>query len=255
MSKSTNLKKRVIPSILVSNYHVTKSKFFSDHRIFGNLVQTVELFRRRKVDELAIIDIECSKKKIPIDSRILSLMTSNSLIPITYGGGIKNLYDIEKCLNTGCEKIVINSILFDDIKFLKEAVKNFGSQSIIVNIDIKTENNTLNVFNHSKNQIENILLTDHVNICQEYNCGEIIINSVDKDGSMSGYDKTLINKLRPIINKPIIINGGCGNPSDMKEAIDLGADACMAGSIFFFTRYSYKDIKNYLNKNYINVRI
>ena len=98
------------------------------------------------------------------------------------------------------------------------------------------------------------MLTDHVNICQEYNCGEIIINSVDKDGSMSGYDKNLINKLRPIINKPIIINGGCGNPSDMKEAIDLGADACMAGSIFF-TRYSYKDIKNYLNKNYINVRI
>ena len=76
------------------------------------------------MDELAIIDIECSKK-IPIDSRILSLMTSNSLIPITYGGGIKNLYDIEKCLNTGCEKIVINSILFDDIKFLKEAVKKF----------------------------------------------------------------------------------------------------------------------------------
>ncbi len=251
----TNLKKRIIPSILVSNYHVVKSKCFEDHRIFGNLIQTVELFYRRKVDELVILDIDCTKKKNSIDQRILNLMTSNSLLPITYGGGIKNLFDIERCLETGCEKVILNSILYKDNKFLDQAVKNFGSQSIIVNIDIKIDHNKLKIFNHSTHNYENIELDQFINFCHEYNCGEIVLNSVDNDGLMKGYNLDLFKKFRFKIKKPLIINGGCGKPSDMKDAFDLGADACMAGSIFFFSRYSYSDIKKFLFNEKVNVRI
>lgn len=250
----SNLKKRIIPSILVNNYQVVKSKCFKDHRIFGNLIQTVELFCKRKVDELVILDIDISKKNLSIDSRILDLMTSNSLIPITYGGGIKTLFDIEKCLETGCEKVILNSILFEDKTILDQAVKNFGSQSIIVNIDIKSINHEYKIYNHSKSTIEKIELDNFINFCHDYNCGEITLNSVDNDGLMQGYRLDLLNKLRSKVKKPLIINGGCGQPSHMKEAIKLGADACMAASIFYFTRYSYGDIKNFLMTENINVR-
>jgi len=254
MERKTNLKNRIIPSILVNNYQVIKSKQFSDYRTFGNLTQAVELFSRRFVDELIILDIESSKKKLPIDSRILKLMTSNSLIPITYGGGIKNLSDIENCLFTGCEKIILNSILYENPKFLLEAVKNFGSQSITVSIDVKKFNNEYKIFNHSKNNTEETNLIDYLKFCQESRCGEIVINSVDKDGMMGGYDLDLINIVRNLIERPLIINGGCSKPKDMKDAITLGVDACMAASIFYFTRYSYADIKEFLNKENINIR-
>jgi len=251
----SNLKKRIIPSILVNNYQVVKSKCFKDHRIFGNLIQTVELFCMRKVDELVILDIDTSKKKLPIDSRILNLMTSNSLIPITYGGGIKTLFDIEKCLETGCEKVILNSVLFEDKTILDQAVKNFGSQSIIVNIDIKSVNHEFKIYNHSKYTIKKIELDNFINFCHDYNCGEITVNSVDNDGLMQGYRLDLLKKLRSKINKPLIINGGCGQPSHMKDAIELGADACMGGSIFFFSRYSYSDIKKFLFNEKVNIRI
>lgn len=255
MKKKTNLKKRVIAAISVNNYQVVKSKKFKDHRTFGNLVQAVELFSRRKVDELTILDIECSKKKIPIDSRILKLMTQNSIIPIAYGGGIKNLKDIENCLNTGCEKVILNSVLFDDPKFLSKAVKNFGSQSIIVNIDIIKSKNDYRIFNHSKNCLEEKALLDHIKKSQELECGEIVLNSVDNDGMMNGYDNKLIKKFRNRIDRPLIISGGCGTPNDMNSAMKIGADACMAGSIFYFTKYSYGDIKEFLLKENNSVRI
>ena len=255
MNKKTNLKNRVIPSVLVSNYQVVKSKQFSDHRTFGNLTQTVELFSKRKVDELAIIDIESSKKKIPIDNRILKLMTLNSLIPITYGGGIKNLTDIENCLNTGCEKIILNSVLYENPKFILEAVRNFGSQSIILSIDIKKKDNDYKIFNHSKNSFEKKNVSEHLKYCQELECGEIILNSVDNDGMMSGYDEDIIKKFRNLIDRPLIINGGCGTPNHMKNAFLQGADACMAASIFYFTRFSYAEIKEILLNENINIRI
>lgn len=250
----TNLKKRIIPSILVNNYHVVKSRLFQDHRIFGNLIQTVELFCKRKVDELVILDIDSSKKNLPIDDRILNLMTSNSLVPITYGGGIKTLFDIERCLKTGCEKVILNTILLENIQFLDEAVKNFGSQSIIVNLDIKSLNNEYRIFNHSKFQIEDLELNKFIDICHQYDCGEIVINSVDKDGLMQGYDLDLLKAIRPKIKKPLILSGGCGRPSHMGEVFQLGVEACMAGSIFFFSRYSYRDIKNFLDEQNINIR-
>ena len=203
---------------------------------------------------MVILDIDISKKNLSIDSRILDLMISNSLIPITYGGGIKTLFDIEKCLETGCEKVILNSILFEDKTILDQAVKNFGSQSIIVNIDIKSINHEYKIYNHSKSTIEKIELDNFINFCHDYNCGEITLNSVDNDGLMQGYRLDLLSKLRSKVKKPLIINGGCGQPSHMKEAIKLGADACMAASIFYFTRYSYGDIKNFLLSENINVR-
>ena len=204
---------------------------------------------------LVILDIESSKKKKPIDSRILQLMTLNSLIPITYGGGIKNLTDIEKCLNTGCEKIILNSVLYDDPNFLLKAVKNFGAQSIIINLDIKKINQEYRLFNHAKNMIMEQSVSDHLKLCQDFDCGEIVLSSVDNDGMLNGYDNGLIKNFRTLIDRPLIINGGCGTPLHMKDAILNGADACMAASIFYFTRYSYVEIKEFLIKENINVRI
>lgn len=255
MKNITGLKKRIIPNILVSNYQAVKSRNFSDYRTFGNLTQVVELFSRRKVDELVILDIESSKRNLPIDRRVLKLMTANSLIPITYGGGIKTLNDIENCLNTGCEKILLNSIMHENPKFLREAVSNFGSQSIIINIDIKNENGDYKIFNHSRNKIENKKISEFLNYCQEAECGEIILTSVDDDGMMNGYNLKILSEFKKLISRPLIMNGGCANPKHMKDILNNGADACMASSIFYFTRYSYKEIKDYLFNEKVNVRI
>ena len=254
MNNITGLKKRIIPSILVNNYQAIKSRQFSDYRVFGNLTQVVELFSRRKVDELVILDIESSKKKLPIDRRILKLMTANSLIPITYGGGIKNLTDIENCLNTGCEKVILNSIIHEKPKFLFEAVSKFGSQSIIVNIDIKIEKHEYKIFNHSKNKIEEKSISDYLKFCQESECGEIVLTSIENDGMMDGYNSEILNKFRNLISRPLIMNGGCANPEDMRNILSNGADACMASSMFYFTKYSYKEVKEYLSNKKIKVR-
>ena len=254
MKNITGLKKRVIPSILVNNYQAVKSRQFSDYRIFGNLTQVVELFSRRKVDELVILDIESSKKKLPIDKRILKLMTANSLIPISYGGGIKNLIDIENCLNTGCEKVILNSIIHEKPEFLYEAVSKFGSQSIVINIDIKMENNEHKIFNHCKNKIEDKIISEFLKFCQDSECGEIVLTSVENDGMMDGYNFEILNKFRNLISRPLIMNGGCANPENMRKILSNGADACMASSMFYFTKYSYKEVKEYLSNKKINVR-
>ena len=250
----TDLKKRIIPIILINDYQVVTSRNFSDYRVFGNLEQTIEIFNRRDVDEIIVLDISSSKKKSLIDLNILKIMSKNTLMPFSYGGGIKNLNDIENCLNLGCDKISLNSSLRKNKNFLKEAVNEFGSQAITVSVDYIVENSKAFLYDHVSSKKLDFYLIDFIKSVYDLNCGEILLSSVNSDGYLNGYDFFVLNQIRSEIDCPIILSGGCGKPSDMLNAFENDADACGAGSIFYYTKYGYQDIKKFLKEKQIKIR-
>lgn len=254
MKENTNLKKRIIPVILFSNYEVVKSLNFDDYRLFGNLEQTISVFNTRNVDEIIILDIDASKKNKDIDNTVLKILARESLMPLTYGGGLKNLQDIEECLKNGCDKVSINTEFLKNPRFIYESSKNFGSQCIVSSIDYKIVEGKFKIFSHSENKILDKDIFEYIKILQDSGTGEILLNSVDNDGKMLGYETSLIDKVCNIINVPIILSGGCGKPDHIFNIISKDISAFAMGSIFYFTKYSYSEIKNFLKEKNCNVR-
>jgi len=253
---NTNLKKRVIPIILVSNHQVVKSKEFKDYRVFGNLAQTINVFNQRNVDEIIVLDIDAQKKKSKINLDILKILSRNTTMPFSYGGGIQTIDDIKQCLNFGCDKVVINSKFIQNIKFVSESAQTFGSQCIIASVDYNILNkNNFQIFSHSKLKTDNLNIKNYINDLNRLGVGEIIITSVNHEGNLKGYDHSLLQSILNEVDIPILINGGCGKPEDMIQPLLLGAEGVCASSIFFYTQYAYRDIKNILLRNKIKVRI
>tara|TARA_Y100000746_G_scaffold220801_1_gene219652 strand:+ start:450 stop:1223 length:774 start_codon:yes stop_codon:yes gene_type:complete len=253
--KYTNLKKRIIPIILVKDYQVVKSRQFRDFRTFGNLEQTINVFNNRNVDEIIILDIDASKKQTKINLEILSILSKNNIMPLSFGGGINSIKDIELCLKHGCDKVVINSNCIKNINFIKEASTVFGKQCIICSIDYKFENNKFRIYSHSKLNTEKIEIKDYINDLVKNGAGEIILTSVGNEGMMKGFDKNLLKIIDKELEIPILINGGCGKPNDILEVLSKDQfDAVCASSIFFYTQFGYSDIKKFLIENKINVR-
>jgi cyclase len=251
----SNLKKRIIPIILVKDYQVVKSRNFSDYRVFGNLEQTINVFNNRNVDEIVILDIDSSKKKTGVNIEILNILSKNNIMPLAYGGGISSIKDIELCLKHGCDKVVINTQALKDINFIRKASSIYGSQCIVCSIDYKFYNKNFQIFSHSKINTNKINLKDYISDLIINGAGEILLTSIDQDGMMSGYDENFNQIIENHKKIPIIINGGCGKPEDMLNTFEKNyVDAVCASSIFFYSQYSYSDIKNFLYQNKINVR-
>jgi imidazole glycerol-phosphate synthase subunit HisF len=251
---NTNLKLRVIPVILVHNMQIVKSRGFSDYRVVGNLEQTIEVFNRRKVDEIIVLDIGASKGNLGVNLNILKLISRNTLMPLSYGGGITSLKDIERCLSSGCDKVIINCQAFSNRKLIKDAVDAFGSQAIVASVDYKLVDKEYKIYNHVEHDVHQSNFVDYINNILSAGVGELVLSSVDADGKLSGYDIGILDCL-PEMNIPILINGGCGAPIHMKNAFKNKISGCCAGSIFYFTEYGYRDIKEYLTSNNVRVRI
>ena len=251
----TNLKKRIIPIILVKDHQVVKSRNFYDYRVFGNLEQTINVFNNRNVDEIIILDIDSSKKKTGVNIEILNILSKNNIMPLSFGGGISSLKDIELCLKHGCDKVVINSQALKDISFIKKASSVFGSQCIVCSVDYKFYHKNFYIYSHSNINTKKIDLRNYISDLVSNGAGEIVLTSVDSEGLMNGYDENFNQILKKNIEIPIIINGGCGAPEHILNTFQKNhVDAVCASSIFFYTQYSYFDIKRFLYKNKINVR-
>ena len=251
---SSNLKKRIIPIILVDKYQVVTSKLFGDYRVVGNLEQTIEVFNIRNVDEIIVLDITSSKIGNRVDENILKLMSKNTMMPFSYGGAIKSLHDIEYCLKNGCDKIVLNHSIIHNQNLLKNSIKEFGKQAIVTSINYKFLNGNEYIFDHVKNSITNITLSEYLKIIENIGCAEIMLTNIQRDGQLNNYDYKIIKKFRSKITRPLIINGGCSSPKNMLIALQEGADACGAGSMFFYKQHSYRNIKEYLKNKNISVR-
>ena len=249
------LKHRVIPCVLLKDWQLTKSVKFDTFRTIGHPKVTSKVYNRRNVDELIVLDIDASSCKSGINFKTLSDIAHECFMPLTLGGGIKSLDDINKLLEIGADKISLNTIALQNPDFIKEASSKFGSQCIIISIDVLKDNGEYKVFNKNLGLMKDLELLEWVNKCESLGAGELLLTSVDNDGTECGYDTELISLISKAVNIPVIANGGAATPADAVEAVNAGADAVAAASIFHFSQYTPNNIKEALKESGIPVRL
>lgn len=249
------LKTRVIPLILFSGYSSIKSINFTNFRKIGSLVTTCRIYAARGVDELILLDINASSECRNPDFSVIEEIASELFMPITFGGGIKTLEHAGYALRTGADKVSINSAALSNPKLISDIAKKFGSQACVVSIDVKKIRNQSFIYSNNK-VCDFMSLASWVKEVEDRGAGEILLNSVNNDGLMTGYDIELIKYLTEIVKIPIIAAGGGGAVEHFTEAIlNGGAQAVAAGSVFHFTNLTPKDIKKYMEQSGIPVRL
>ena len=248
------LKHRVIPCVLLKDWQLVKSIGFGSFRTIGHPTSTARIYNARNVDELIVLDIDASLNKEEINLEIITDIADECFMPLTIGGGIRSIDDIYKVLNAGADKVAINTIALENLEFIKKASSIFGSQSIVCSIDVKNIDGIYKVFHKSKGvlDINPLVLAKQY---QEYGAGEILLTSVDREGSTTGYDIELIKQFHNELEIPVILNGGMGKPAHAVEAMQNGADAVAAAYIFHFSRFTPNDIKMEMSKNNFITRI
>tara|TARA_R110001592_G_scaffold119404_1_gene322407 strand:- start:7123 stop:7884 length:762 start_codon:yes stop_codon:yes gene_type:complete len=226
---------RVIPSLLMKDGGLVKTIKFSKERYVGDPINAVRIFNEKEVDELVLLDIGLSKKREEPNFENIEEIVSEAFMPIGYGGGVSSLAHIDRLFKIGIEKVVINTAAFEDEQLIYKASKIYGNQSVVVSIDVKKSIfGSYNVYSCGGTRKEKISLEDAVLKFQELGAGEIIVNSIDRDGTMSGYDIDLIRKLTSGLEIPLVALGGARNVNDFVSAVNAGASAVSAGSMFIF---------------------
>lgn len=249
------LAKRIIPCLDVKEGRVVKGINFINLKDAGDPVEQAIIYDSQLADELVFLDITASYEKRSIMIDVVKRCAENIFMPLTVGGGIRNIGDIRNLLKAGADKVSINSAAVRSPDFLNEAVKVFGSQCIVVAIDAKKVNNDFWVFIDGGRKATGKKVIDWLIEVQERGAGEILLTSMDKDGTKAGYDLELTKLVCDNSTIPVIASGGAGNMTHIKQVFEIGADAALAASIFHFGEVSIIETKNYLLKNNINVRI
>ena len=228
---------RVIPVLLIHRNGLVKSLRFKDYKYVGDPINAVRIFNEKEVDELAIIDIDASSEsRVPDISRIKEIV-SEAFMPIAYGGGITTTDQAKRILSSGVEKVILNRSAVKTPVLITEIAKQFGSQSVVVSIDYKKNffsKQSVYIDNGKTNTGMNPL--DFAKSMEERGAGEILLNSIERDGSFSGYDLDMIERVSHAINIPTIAVGGAASLSDFRLAVQHGASAVSAGSMFVFQR-------------------
>lgn len=250
------LKIRIIPTLLWKHDNLVKGINFDNSRKVGFVLPAIKVYNMRQVDELIFLDVTASLENKSPDFVLISDFSSECFVPLTVGGGIKSIEDIRLLLKAGADKICINSITFKNSDFITQAAKIFGSQCIVVSIDVrKNARNFYECYSHSGTINTGINLLDWIKEVEFRGAGEIIITSIDKDGTMQGYDQELIKLVYKNVRIPVIASGGANNYEDMYQAIKNGASAIAAASIFHFTEQTPLEAKKYLFKKDILIRL
>ena len=247
------LKTRIIPILTFNGFALVKTKKFENPRMVGNPVQAARVYNSRGVDELIFIDIFATKQNRKTNLNIVKEVIRECFMPVGIGGGINTLEDINDLLKVGADKVIIKQIALLNPSFITKAANFFGSQCICISIDVykKDEEYFIN------NQVgENFKMLDYIKIVQDLGVGEIILNNVDSDGMMNGFDTNLYNIASLISKVPIVYVGGGGNLEHYEELFTKTAcNAVGSASIFHFTQYTPLDIKNRLKSIGKPVRI
>ena len=250
-------KVRIIPCLDVENGRVVKGVNFVDLADAGDPVVQAQLYYEGGADEICFLDITASHEKRKAMLEVVKKTTRNCFIPITVGGGVSSLEDINSLLLSGADKVSINTAAVKDINFIKEASRKFGAQCIVVAVDAKKiSEKKWEVFTHGGRNKTGIDAIEYAKKAQNNGAGEILLTSMDKDGTKSGYDLELLKKITSSLSIPVIASGGVGNLDHLYEGVkEGGASALLAASIFHFGELSIKEVKDYLNSKGIPVRI
>ncbi|AFY01369.1 AglZ/HisF2 family acetamidino modification protein [Bdellovibrio bacteriovorus] len=228
------MRTRIIPTLLLKGHGFYKSQKFKDLRYLGDPINILKIFNEKEVDEVLILDISVSKEGQEPQYDLLRDLAGEAFMPLGYGGGIKDISQIKKILNMGFEKVCLNSSVLQNPMFVKEAAKVFGSSTISVMVDVKKNFfGKYEVFNHvtSKSSSDPLKWAKEL---EGLGVGEIILNSVDRDGVMKGFDLELIKTVSSQVSVPVVASGGAGSVQDLHTAISGGASAVAAGSLFVF---------------------
>ncbi|HEY7167755.1 MAG TPA: imidazole glycerol phosphate synthase subunit HisF [Candidatus Binatia bacterium] len=250
------LTKRIIPCLDVKAGRVVKGVKFLELRDAGDPVEIANVYDRQGADELCFLDITASHENREIILDVVARTAEQVFMPLTVGGGINKTDDIRKLLKAGADKVSINTAAVNRPEFVREAAEMFGSQCIVVAIDAKRVNGRWEVFTHGGRNPTGIDACEWARRMETYGAGEILLTSMDRDGTKAGYDLALTRAIADSVGIPVIASGGVGNLDHILEGFTEGhASAALAASIFHFGEYSIRDCKKYLHDHGIPIRL
>ena len=250
------LAKRIIPCLDVKDGRVVKGINFLNLRDAGDPVENAKVYNTEGADELVFLDITASYEKRKTMVEVVRRVAKEVFMPFTVGGGITTLEDISDLLGAGCDKVSINTKAVKDPDFIKEASNRFGVQCIVVAIDAKRKGKSWEVYIHGGRDAKGIDAIEWAKKAASLGAGEILLTSMDRDGTKDGYDNELTKKIVESVTIPVIASGGCGTLEHFYEAlITAEADAALAASVFHFKEFSIKEVKEFLKSKEVEIRI
>lgn len=254
-----SLAKRIIPCLDVDNGRVVKGVQFVDIRDAGDPVEVAKQYGEQGADELVLLDITASSDDRDIMLHVVNQVADQVFIPFTVGGGVRKLEDVRQLLGAGADKVAINTAAVFNPSFVKEASDHFGSQCIVVAIDAKRSENVAGsweVYTHGGRKGTGLDVVEWARKMVELGAGEILLTSMDRDGTKVGFDLELTRAVSEAVSVPVIASGGVGNLDHLVDGVKQGfADAVLAASIFHFGEYSIEAAKQYMQAQGVSVRL
>ena len=251
--------KRIIPCLDVDKGRVVKGVNFLNIRDAGDPVEIAKRYDTEGADEITMLDITASHETRDTTYKTVESIASQVFIPLTVGGGVRKIEDIKKLLRSGADKVSINTSAVENPNFVKEAADKFGSQCIVVAVDAKAKTdkeNTWEVVTYGGRNRTGIDVLQWTEQVVEYGAGEILLTSMDRDGTKEGFDNNLVSKVSSGISIPVIASGGVGNLDHLIDGVKIGgAEAVLAASIFHFSEFSIKEAKEAMKASGITVRL
>lgn len=249
------ISKRIIPCLDVQNGMVVKGINFVELRHAGSAVELAERYYNEGADELVFLDITASIEKRKTLVELVKQVAKVIRIPFTVGGGISELKDIEALLGAGADKVSLNTSIVKNPSLISEAAKRFGSQAVVAAIDVKNVGSQKKVFvkgGKEETELDGLAWCKKVN---ELGAGEILLTSMDHDGTKNGYDLPFLKQVVEKITIPLIASGGAGTKEHFLDVFNVGVDAALAASLFHYEELTIKELKQYLQSNGIRVRL
>ncbi|MDR1511046.1 MAG: imidazole glycerol phosphate synthase cyclase subunit [Synergistaceae bacterium] len=250
------LKTRIIPTMLWSDTGLVKGVGFDSWRRVGTVLPSVKVYNMRQVDELILLDIAATKSDRDPDCETVGDLASECFVPLAVGGGIKNLAHIRELLKAGADKVCVNTALYETPQLLADASRKFGKQCMVASIDAAPGDGGYECFSRCGTTSEGRELTAWAKELEKLGAGEILVTSIPRDGTMSGYDIGMIRAVSDAVSIPVIASGGCGGCEDAYRAVtEGGASAAAMASIFHFTQQTPLRLKEYLASRGIPMRL
>lgn len=246
------LRPRLIPCLLVHKGGLVKTVKFADPKYVGDPINAVRIFNEKEVDELAVLDIDASVKGVEPDYKMISHLASECRMPLSYGGGVKTVGQLERIIGLGVEKVSVSAAAVENPTLVSDAAVRVGSQSVVVVIDVKKTGllRRYEVVTHNGTRRTGLNPVEFARRVANLGAGEIVVNSVDRDGEMQGYDMELVESIRQAVNLPLTVLGGAGSLADVKNVIDrYGIVGAAAGSLFVFKGKYRAVLINYPNRS------
>jgi len=251
------LKLRIMPTLLFKDFGLVKGIGFDSWRRIGSAIQSIKVYNTREVDEMMFLDISATREGRSPDFEMVDEIADECFMPLTVGGGVRTIDDVDHLLRIGADKVAINTAAVQSPELIQSVAKKFGSQCVVISIDAKKmPNGKHEIFTHAGSQATGEDAVTFAREVERLGAGEILLTSIDRDGTMTGYDIELIRSVSEAVSIPVIASGGAGDYDDMAAAIREGkASAVAAASIFHFTHQTPLEAKRYLKELGINVRL